>query len=413
MSAPRRAPPAARNAAGRPGAGPSSSRPSAPPPNLGPKGIVDKSGRVSEFASPDDKCPQCKTDRYLNPRLRLLVSPCYHKMCESCIDRIFSLGPAPCPDCGKKVSKNQFTAQTFQDLGVEREVAVRKNVAKLFNRREEDFPDLTAYNNYLEEVEEITFNLIHEIDLPRTQAKLEQYQAAHRSAIANSAQQTLQESERQAKADEDAREAKRARGERLRLVEEREKEERERERLEIVRELERGGDPDAVMEKQKKRQQEREERLQREEREERRREKEAQQQAALAAAGGGADALDRRAWTLDMILDYEGPLATLDDASSLFTVRKAPTAMGGLEGVPQKLGVGYEDPWLKPAYITKEQIQRYRAGGYDWQDGVWRREIRAACEGIGVAPLRDDDGDGEPDSGARSGHGPVEMEVEA
>ncbi len=111
-------------------------------------------------------------DRYLNPRLRLLVSPCYHKMCESCIDRIFSLGPAPCPECGKKVSKNQFTAQTFQDLGVEREVAVRRNVAKLFNRRQDDFVDLKAYNDYLEEVEEITFNLIHEIDVPRTKASL-------------------------------------------------------------------------------------------------------------------------------------------------------------------------------------------------------------------------------------------------
>ena len=188
MSALRRAPggagrPSGSNTPNRPG-GPS--RPNAPTAS-GPRAIFDKSRRIEEFSSADDKCPQCKTDRYLNPRLRLLVSPCYHKMCESCIDRIFSLGPAPCPECGKKVSKNQFTAQTFQDLGVEREVAVRRTVAKLFNRREEDFVDLKAYNDYLEEVEEITFNLIHEIDLPRTNAKLEQYQAAHRSAIASSA----------------------------------------------------------------------------------------------------------------------------------------------------------------------------------------------------------------------------------
>lgn len=29
----------------------------------------------------DDQCPVCKSDRYLNPKLRLLVSSCYHKMC--------------------------------------------------------------------------------------------------------------------------------------------------------------------------------------------------------------------------------------------------------------------------------------------------------------------------------------------
>lgn len=28
----------------------------------------------------DDQCPVCKSDRYLNPKLRLLVSACYHKM---------------------------------------------------------------------------------------------------------------------------------------------------------------------------------------------------------------------------------------------------------------------------------------------------------------------------------------------
>ncbi|KAN0060215.1 TFIIH/NER complex subunit [Thecaphora frezii] len=375
---------------GRPGAstGASSSRPPAPPSGLGPKGIVDKSGRVSEFSSADDKCPQCKTDRYLNPRLRLLVSPCYHKMCESCIDRIFSLGPAPCPECGKKVSKNQFTAQTFQDLGVEREVAVRKTVAKLFNRREDEFADLKAYNDYLEEVEEITFNLIHEVDLARTQARLEQYQAAHRSAIASSSQQTVAESERQAKLDEEEREAKRARAERLRLLEERERQDRQRERLEIVRELERGGDPDAVMERQRKRQLERDHRLRLEEQEARRREK----QAALAASssnGLGADAAANRPWSLEMLWDFEGSLATLDDAEALFELRKVPTAMGGLEGVPQRQGVGYEDPALKPQWMSKEAIARYRAGGYEWS-GVWGREVRAACEAIGVAPRRDE-----------------------
>ncbi|EST06602.1 Cdk-activating kinase assembly factor MAT1, centre [Kalmanozyma brasiliensis GHG001] len=380
-----------RTGSGRPSTSTTTNRPGGPsrpnaPAAPGARAIFDKSRRIEEFSSSDDKCPQCKTDRYLNPRLRLLVSPCYHKMCESCIDRIFSLGPAPCPECGKKVSKVQFTAQTFQDLGVEREVAVRRTVAKLFNRREDDFVDLKAYNDYLEEVEEITFNLIHEIDLPRTNAKLEQYQAAHRSAIASSASISQQESDRQARVDEEEKQAKKARAERVRKQEEVEREERDRERLEMMRELETGADPDEIMEKQRKRRVQREEKQRLQDLEAARREKEAAQISANGGSGA-ADALDRRPWSVDMLLDFEGPLAYLDDASALFDVHKAPAALGGLEGV--KGAAGYEDPWLSASWVTKEQIARYRAGGYDWERQVWTRGLCAACECIGAAPLTD------------------------
>ena len=78
----------------------------------------------------EDQCPVCKSDKYLNPKLRLLVSACYHKMCESCIDRLFTLGPAPCPICGKTLRKLGFMPQTFEDLTVEKEVAVRRRLAK-------------------------------------------------------------------------------------------------------------------------------------------------------------------------------------------------------------------------------------------------------------------------------------------
>lgn len=50
--------------------------------------------------------------------------------CESCIDRLFTLGPAPCPICNKILRKLAFTPQTFEDLTVEKEVAVRRRIAK-------------------------------------------------------------------------------------------------------------------------------------------------------------------------------------------------------------------------------------------------------------------------------------------
>ena len=81
---------------------------------------------------PPDICPVCKSNRYLNPSMRFLVNPeCYHKMCESCVDRIFSQGPAPCPvaGCARTLRKQRFRKQTFEDLQIEREVDVRRRVA--------------------------------------------------------------------------------------------------------------------------------------------------------------------------------------------------------------------------------------------------------------------------------------------
>ena len=80
-----------------------------------------------------DICPVCKSSRYLNPNMKFLVNPeCYHKMCESCVDRIFSHGPAPCPiaGCARTLRKGRFREATFEDLKVEREVDIRKRVAR-------------------------------------------------------------------------------------------------------------------------------------------------------------------------------------------------------------------------------------------------------------------------------------------
>src|SRR5690242_11273021 len=60
-------------------------------------------------------CPVCKSSRYLNPNMRFLVNPeCYHKMCESCVDRLFSQGPNQCPviGCLKVLRKQKFRKQT-------------------------------------------------------------------------------------------------------------------------------------------------------------------------------------------------------------------------------------------------------------------------------------------------------------
>ncbi|MCJ1267113.1 TFIIH/NER complex subunit [Lobaria immixta] len=128
----------------------------------------------------DDICPVCKSSRYLNPSMRFLVNPeCYHKMCESCVDRIFSQGPAPCPvaGCARTLRKQRFRKQNFDDIQIEREVDIRRRVSQVFNRRQSEFTSLLAYNNYLEEVETLTFNLLHNVDVAATESLLASHAA--------------------------------------------------------------------------------------------------------------------------------------------------------------------------------------------------------------------------------------------
>ncbi|XAR64608.1 hypothetical protein NMG60_11008355 [Bertholletia excelsa] len=64
-----------------------------------------------------------------------------------------------------------------------KEMAIRKRIASIFNKREEDFPSLREYNDYLEEVEDMTCNLIEGIDVPAIEAKIAQYQEENAEQI--------------------------------------------------------------------------------------------------------------------------------------------------------------------------------------------------------------------------------------
>ncbi|KAJ5267562.1 hypothetical protein N7478_010370 [Penicillium angulare] len=134
----------------------------------------------------DEVCPVCKSSRYLNPNMRFLINPeCYHKMCESCVDRIFSSGPSSCPvaGCRKTLRKNRFRAQTFEDIGVEREVDIRRRVMHILNRREEEFDSKRAYDDFLEQREEIIANLVSRIDVAKTEAQLQRYATENMQSI--------------------------------------------------------------------------------------------------------------------------------------------------------------------------------------------------------------------------------------
>ncbi|KAI3319671.1 CDK-activating kinase assembly factor [Xylariaceae sp. AK1471] len=142
-------------------------------PNTGGSTVVRlPTGQTTTL--PSDICPVCKRVRYLNTDMEFLINPeCYHPMCSNCVENIFKSGPAQCPyaSCSKTLRHKGFRSAFFGDLAVEREVDIRRRVAAAYNNVEDDFETLRDYNNYLQDVEDLTFDLISGGDEERAAAE--------------------------------------------------------------------------------------------------------------------------------------------------------------------------------------------------------------------------------------------------
>ena len=79
--------------------------------------------------------------------------------------------------------RSNFRVQLFEDPLVEKEVDIRRRVLRDFNKHEEDFATLREYNDYLEEVETIIYNLVHNIDQLETNKKIEKFKKENRDFI--------------------------------------------------------------------------------------------------------------------------------------------------------------------------------------------------------------------------------------
>ncbi|KAI1138126.1 CDK-activating kinase assembly factor [Hypoxylon sp. FL0543] len=177
---------------------------------------------------PDKFCPVCRRQKYLNPDLSFLINPeCYHPMCTGCVENIFGKGPAQCPypGCTKTLRQRGFHPAFFRDLTVEREVDVRRRVQAVFNMAQDDFETLRDYNDYLQQVEDLTFDLVQggEADRRAAEQKLLAYEQKHKDEIEKNRRRG-RDAENQRK-QRDAAEAEAARQRRL---EEQREEERAR-----------------------------------------------------------------------------------------------------------------------------------------------------------------------------------------
>jgi len=138
-------------------------------------------------------CPRCKTTKYRNPSLKLMVNVCGHALCDSCVELLFVKGSGACPACGVALRRSGFRIQLFEDPMVEKEVDIRRRVLKDFNKSEADFATLREYNDYLEQVETVVFNLVNNLNVVETAKLIEQYKKDNKEQIAKSKARPRQE----------------------------------------------------------------------------------------------------------------------------------------------------------------------------------------------------------------------------
>ncbi|KAI0105956.1 CDK-activating kinase assembly factor [Daldinia grandis] len=194
---------------------------------------------------PDDSCPVCKRIRYLNAEMEFLINPeCYHPMCINCVNNIFSKGPAQCPvaTCTKTLRQRGFRSAFFKDLKIEREVDLRRRIQAVFNMTQDDFVSLRDYNDYLQQVEDLTFDLVNgdETEQRNAEQKLLAYEQKHKEDIEKNKKKG-----READSLRKQREAAEAEAARQRRLEDQREEERARAEeasinAEVMEALERG-----------------------------------------------------------------------------------------------------------------------------------------------------------------------------
>jgi CDK-activating kinase assembly factor MAT1 len=51
--------------------------------------------------------------------------------CETCVRAYYAMGGA-CPVCGTQLKRSEFFTQTFEDVAVEREVRLRKQILRVY-----------------------------------------------------------------------------------------------------------------------------------------------------------------------------------------------------------------------------------------------------------------------------------------
>ena len=99
------------------------------------------------------------------------------------METLFAKGSGACPECEIPLRRGNFKLQLFEDATIDKEVEIRRRILRDFCKTQEDFSTLREYNDYLEEVEDIIFNLANNIDVEETKRKIQDYKEYNKDYI--------------------------------------------------------------------------------------------------------------------------------------------------------------------------------------------------------------------------------------
>ncbi|PRP78032.1 putative CDK-activating kinase assembly factor MAT1 [Planoprotostelium fungivorum] len=151
------------------------------------------------------ECSLCKSELLLNPNMKLLTASC-----DSCVSRSITVGKVNFPrncrlltpegHCLPTLQSNPKKEQLYDEVSRrcrirERDDNQKDDIERVssnveianqnysFNMRRDDFGSVRAYNDYLEEVEDIIHNLTNNVEHEATQERIKKYRRENQSRI--------------------------------------------------------------------------------------------------------------------------------------------------------------------------------------------------------------------------------------
>jgi len=91
--------------------------------------FAQTSNQVGQQPLNEDECSMCRNEAYLNPYMKLMISSCGHKFCESCVSRTFQNETEfSCTVCKMTLRKNNLISQNREDQALEKEARLRQRI---------------------------------------------------------------------------------------------------------------------------------------------------------------------------------------------------------------------------------------------------------------------------------------------
>lgn len=135
----------------------------------------------------NDVCSACHVDYYYNPNIRILFSAiCDHRVCESCVKRLFQRGPYKCPACDRQLRASDFNQEAKEARQVDSEVKVRRQIRDIFCKSADDFENAEQWDDYLCMREDIIYRLVNapsQDEVQQTWKEIEEYREKHAEQI--------------------------------------------------------------------------------------------------------------------------------------------------------------------------------------------------------------------------------------